>query len=404
MEHYFKHLRIVFLFSMVAVLAGCPIFNPPKEEARVTTLLSLDTDKAGPVDEDEIDSLVVTITEITLETANGSSDDDPETTVVAIRDNFFDPALVTIEEGDSVQWVATTDTLHTVSSGLDEDDPDAGEAFDFTFDEEGLTGTVEFEEIAFNTGSGQTRLVLTDDEGNEDTVNNPPFDVEDGEAVFPYFCKFHDEMGMVGEVRVVPESNSGDPVVLFSGAVDVDLMQLDELSEVLSSVVVPEGDYTKIRLAISNPRLTLTADPGNVHTNVQLTANGRLFVSESFEVVDGEDQFLVLVFQGLHLIEKGNGDFVLTPQLRADVETTGADVSATGAITGLDLANNSFVLELPEGDLTVTYDDDTQIFLATDEVNPTGTEDNLLDATIQVDGTLTVNGELAADTIFLLVL
>jgi plastocyanin len=396
---------VVMLGFVTVSLAGCPIIFPPPPgdgEARVTTLLSRDATKAGPVANEEIQSLVVTITEISLDRAGtGNGSGDPATTVVEVGDDFFDPATVTITEGDTVQWVATTNTFHTATSGGWPLDPTAGQAFDFDFIALGDTASVEFEEVAFNTGVGQTRLVLTYPDGGQEVVVEPAFEREPGMAVFPYICLPHFDVGMVGEIRVMPrQANGPDKVILFSGAVDVDLMQLDELSEVLSSVIVPSGNYTKIRLAISNPRLVLVDNPETVITDVHLTANGRLFISEQFEVAADEDMLLILNFRSLHLVEQGHGGFVLTPQLRADVQVTPATASATGVIGSVDLAAGTFVLQLPEGEITVIFDAATEIFLAADGATPTGVPaDLLVGLEVQVQGTLSVSGDLTATTI-----
>jgi hypothetical protein len=122
------------------------------------------------------------------------------------------------------------------------------------------------------------------------------------------------------------EEDSTGKVVVFDAseepAVDneVDLADLTNLSDILSSAQVPPDDYTQIRMEISDPRLNLVGDPGGEYrTNISLTANGRLFANVDLTISSGETVYLRLVLDRIHLVEKGNGDFVLTPQLGVEV-------------------------------------------------------------------------------------
>ena len=122
------------------------------------------------------------------------------------------------------------------------------------------------------------------------------------------------------------EEDSTEKVVVFDAveqlAVDneIDLVDLANLSDVLSSSEVPPDDYTRIRMEISNPRLRLIGDPaGEYRTNVSLTANGRLFANVDLAISSGETVYLRLVLDGIHLVETGGSDFVLTPQLGVEI-------------------------------------------------------------------------------------
>jgi hypothetical protein len=62
-------------------------------------------------------------------------------------------------------------------------------------------------------------------------------------------------------------------------------------------------------------------DPDTVLENVQITANGRLFVSGGFQLAEGENSLVLLDFESFHLVQAGNsGQYVLTPQLRAGIQ------------------------------------------------------------------------------------
>lgn len=122
------------------------------------------------------------------------------------------------------------------------------------------------------------------------------------------------------------EDDSLGGVVVFDAAVEptvdneVDLVDLSELSDLVASAPVPVGVYQQVRLEIDEPRLRLVGDPeGEYRTNIQRTANGRLFAAVEIALETEETLDLTLVLNDLHLVEKGNGDFVLTPQLRVDI-------------------------------------------------------------------------------------
>lgn len=195
--------------------------------------------------------------------------------------------------------------------------------------------------------------------------------------------------------------SDGQFLVVFAGSVDVDLLSLHEVSMLLSTADIPSGAYEKIRIAISNPRLVLVSDPGTVITDVHLTANGHLFVGGEFEVPDG-NSLIELTFGGIHLVRTGHGSYVLTPQLRADVFIGSADVTLAGAIASLDTANQSMVVSLADGDVTVLYGS-AAIFLPGDTDTPTGTEaDFIAGASVEIEGTIDLDGVVTATTIRIL--
>lgn len=191
-------------------------------------------------------------------------------------------------------------------------------------------------------------------------------------------------------------------VVVFTGPVDVNLLDLTAVSEALSTAEVPAGTYTKIRLAISNPRLVLNSDPNTEITNVKLTANGQLFIDQTFTLEDGEETLLLLDFGGIHLVLNGNGRYVLTPQLQADLTLTSAEVMASGEIADLDMDADTFTLVLVDGELVIDYSA-ALIFLDTDTDTATGTEADLADGLmVEVTGLLQVDGSVVADSVRIL--
>ena len=191
-------------------------------------------------------------------------------------------------------------------------------------------------------------------------------------------------------------------VIVFEGSQDLELISLSGLSEVFSTADIPAGTYTQIRLEIENPRLVLKSDPGTEITNVKLTANGHLFISSTLEVPADQNSLIELTFEDLHLVKNGNGRYVLTPQLSAAIAVSSADVAANGTIASVDMDADSMVVTLADGDVTVLYAG-AAIFLPTDTDTPTGTEADLVaGASVDIVGTIDLDGVITAAEIRLL--
>jgi plastocyanin len=96
---------------------------------------------------------------------------------VAVVDNVFQPSLVTLFQGDSVRWEhEPNEDFHTVTSGASSSAPDSG----LLFDEASSDGKPIF----------AYRFLAAGD--------------------FPYFCRPHETMGMVGCVFVQERFVRGD--------------------------------------------------------------------------------------------------------------------------------------------------------------------------------------------------
>lgn len=200
------------------------------------------------------------------------------------------------------------------------------------------------------------------------------------------------------------DANTDDPdspskVVVFSGEMEVNVKDLTGVSEVMSSAEIPAGTYTKIRMKISNPRLVLTADPETEITDIHLTANARLFVSEQFELPAGQNNLLILSFGGLHLVLQGNGSYTLTPQLDVTIDVESADVSLSGNVTAVYPETGEITVALDEGASQVICGD-APVYLPEDTDVPMGAfEDLVVGATVEVTGTIAIDGTVTADTI-----
>jgi hypothetical protein len=152
----------------------------------------------------------------------------------------------------------------------------------------------------------------------------------------------------------------------------------------------------------------LAADPETEITNVHLTANGRLFVKESFSIEEGKEVLIILDFAGMHLVKAGNsGKYVLTPHLKADIEVIDAAVSFEGEIVDIDEMNRiiqvqtdmeTLAVAVGEG-TAISSDDDADDAMDTGDMVPLEFEDLALGQMVAVDGLLTIDGPINANTI-----
>ncbi len=193
----------------------------------------------------------------------------------------------------------------------------------------------------------------------------------------------------------VPESHE----IIFEGELRVNLLDLTELSEVLSSVEIPAGTYTQTRLTISNPELILKENPDQVITDVHSTANGRLFINEDLELPEGQDSLLIIDLSDVHLVQTGNGGFVFTPQIDVEFTVSDAAVVALGTIVSVNAENDSLVMEIADSDgqqVTVEYG---AAALSHTDMSAATEADLTVGAAVDVAGTAQVDGSIVASTV-----
>lgn len=351
--------------------------------------------KAGPVDVSDIESLTLTITAIELDRRGF---DDAEGALVEVLESEFEPTAVTVEPGETVTWIWEVDLPHTVTSGaLGEEDAGilfdgtggaVGDTFEVTFNTAGLYPYFSDIPDDIDAGMAGTVEVLTDEGEDEGEGEGENEGENEGE----------------GEGEGAKSGEEAAKITVFSGQLELNILDLTEISKVLSSVEVPSGEYTKIRLSVQDPRLVLRDEPDVVIEDVHLTANGRLFISKSFELPEGEENLLLLDFGGIHLVERGNANgFVLTPQLRVEIDLVSAAITLTGSVTSLNEE---------AGEMTVALEDDGEgreiLVIVTDAVI---TDSDGAEQTVQalaagpmvtVVGTLSVDGTVTASTVEIL--
>jgi hypothetical protein len=145
----------------------------------------------------------------------------------------------------------------------------------------------------------------------------------------------------------------------------------------------------KIRLSIENPELFLVANEETSLTNIGLAANSRLFISEQFELPEGESRLIVLDFYGVKVNQLGNGYFQLTPKLDVDVSVEAANVALTGPVTAVSDTSLTLTTE-EQGDVTVIITLDTVV--ADSDKNTLTIQEVLVEDNVTVNAGITVDG------------
>lgn len=252
-------------------------------------------------------------------------------------------------------------------------------------------------------GPDESAKVITVLSGDDDITKAAPLYVETKQGPLPVS---EIEAFYVTLTQITMMQEDSEEVQVFSGdPVEINLVDLMGVSSVLSSVEVNAGTYNQIRLHIADPELYLVDDPETPITDIQLTANERLFVGGEFTVPEDQVSLLMLAFESMHLVEQGNGGYTLTPQLRADVSIVDAEILLEGEIVAVDTENEVLTVALPEGEIDVHFADAAlySSFDAYDALDEDATVDDLVDgAGIWVEGLLQVDGTVQADAIVLL--
>jgi frataxin-like iron-binding protein CyaY len=193
-----------------------------------------------------------------------------------------------------------------------------------------------------------------------------------------------------------------DHIIVFTGSKEVDLMDLTEISALLTQEEVPAGTYKQIRLWIENPEMYLVGMDPEVDppiTDIKLTASARLFITQTFELYGGSSSVVSMDLTGVKIVDLGNDKYTWTPQLDVLLEVEQAATEAEGIITDIQTDVDVFTLVLDDASsFQVDYSGALDnIWLPTDTTDPNGTELDLEGALwtgqrVQVVGTLSADG------------
>ena len=142
-------------------------------------------------------------------------------------------------------------------------------------------------------------------------------------------------------------------VLLFEGSETVDILALENFADLFSVTNdVPAGNYSKIRLYISDLELVREDAVGNVIETIYpaLPANGKLDLNPrgDFDIAPGENVLLQLDMdarRSIHIVGTGNGRYKFRPVIFVDVLTGDSDgkiARVNGEIIAIDEANSRF--------------------------------------------------------------
>ena len=158
----------------------------------------------------------------------------------------------------------------------------------------------------------------------------------------------------------------------------IDLRKMTDFFQFLSQNGVNPGNYSKIRLTVTEIVLNQVDTNGNIIATQTVTPpSGRIDIipPNEISISDGTQQSLVMDFDANHsfkVVTTGNGKIVFRPviflhQLGDHESLPGRMAKVHGAITSPDLMNFSFKLcsmdhERPDECLNVDFDDTTAMY------------------------------------------
>lgn len=121
--------------------------------------------------------------------------------------------------------------------------------------------------------------------------------------------------------EIILLGTSGQEVVSSETIGPINLLELRNITELLFEGDVPAGEYTKVRLQLS--QILITETDGSTES-AQLPGNGKLDLNPqgSFDITSGEDLVVQIDFdleRSIHLKQTGNGKYKLRPVVFIDV-------------------------------------------------------------------------------------
>lgn len=150
-------------------------------------------------------------------------------------------------------------------------------------------------------------------------------------------------------------NDSAGQVEVFSGEETIDILALENFAEFFAlSDDVPEGNYSKLRLMLSNIELIKLDDDENITEafSPELPANGKidLLVRGGFTV--GADQLLTLELdvdaeKSIHIVGTGNNRYKFRPVIFINVvgeDDTGKLLRVSGVIDSIDALESTLIV------------------------------------------------------------
>lgn len=144
-------------------------------------------------------------------------------------------------------------------------------------------------------------------------------------------------------IRLIGDDHedSRDEVILLEESRAINLLALQNYSNLLSTNSVPVGSYSKIRLQVSQVELIKLNPDGTVYSSVlaKLPANGKIDLQPkgSFDVYAGAHLMVELdvdANKSIHIIETGNGEYNFRPVIFVSI--LGEDDKTSGTLTAIN--------------------------------------------------------------------
>ena len=118
----------------------------------------------------------------------------------------------------------------------------------------------------------------------------------------------------------------GHETIVFDETKVVNLLALQNYSDLLTTTIIPAGTYDKIRLHVSQVELVKLNPDGTVLSSdiAKLPANGKIDLNpqEAFEVIG--NGHLVMEFdmdanKSIHIVQTGNGKYIFRPVIFVNI-------------------------------------------------------------------------------------
>lgn len=156
--------------------------------------------------------------------------------------------------------------------------------------------------------------------------------------------------------------------VELSPGVRINLLATDAAEFIACLDDAPVGDFTKLRLTISDPEFVQTDDTVIPADKIRLAGNGKLDLNTQngkFSIEEGVANFIVFTVQAgdnaFMVTETGNGVFNLRSEAFVDAgDVDDIDVAMTGVVQTTDDVN-TLVIDSPECNFAVIIGTTTQI-------------------------------------------
>ncbi len=192
--------------------------------------------------------------------------------------------------------------------------------------------------------------------------------------------------------------DGADPVAVFTGPQDINLLDLVGVSQVFDTAIIPSGTYTSVRMTISGALLERVSILGTVF-DVSLPDAGVLTIPVNVVIENDGEGLLTLNLGSINLFELDDLSYAFTLDVTAGLSVEPVQAQAIGKVEDLDETGGTFTVRRGNAQIPVVIGS-ALIFLPTDFDSASGTAADLATARrVLVLGTLNADGTLSAQVI-----